>query len=114
MFKLAVIREAECIGCTQCLNVCPVDAIVGSIKQMHTVIKAECIGCEKCLPACPVDCIDLIEVTEKPYQPLIAKQRAQHRLNRLAQENTKPQFSLTEKQAIIAAAVAKLSADKKN
>ena len=56
---VAYIREAECIGCTRCIQVCPVDAIVGAAKQMHTVIADECTGCELCLPACPVDCIDM-------------------------------------------------------
>lgn len=56
---LALIREADCIGCTLCIQACPVDAIVGAAKQMHTVIAAECNGCERCLPPCPVDCIEL-------------------------------------------------------
>ena len=51
------IDEAWCIGCTLCLKVCPVDAIVGSNKLMHTVIEDECTGCALCLPVCPVDCI---------------------------------------------------------
>lgn len=105
MFKLANIREAECIGCTQCLQVCPTDAIVGSINQMHTVISYECIGCEKCVPACPVDCITITDVANKPYDPLVAKQRAKNRLTRLAQAQTKPQFSVTERQALLAAAM---------
>jgi len=57
---LAVIREAECIGCTKCIQVCPVDAILGSNKQTHTVIAEECISCKLCLPPCPVDCIDWV------------------------------------------------------
>ncbi|HAQ50320.1 MAG TPA: electron transport complex subunit RsxB [Gammaproteobacteria bacterium] len=56
---LAVIDEARCIGCTLCIQACPVDAILGSAKHMHTVIANECTGCELCLPPCPVDCIDL-------------------------------------------------------
>lgn len=59
---LAVIDEPNCIGCTLCIQACPVDAIVGAPKQMHTVIAAECTGCELCLPPCPVDCIDLVPV----------------------------------------------------
>ncbi len=55
---LAKIREIDCIGCTKCIQVCPVDAIVGSAKHMHTVIAHECTGCELCIPACPVDCIE--------------------------------------------------------
>jgi electron transport complex protein RnfB len=61
--RLAVIDETWCIGCTLCLDACPVDCIVGGPKQMHTVIDASCTGCELCVPACPVDCIALVEVT---------------------------------------------------
>jgi electron transport complex protein RnfB len=59
--RVAVIDEATCIGCTLCIQACPVDAIVGASKQMHTVIEAECTGCDLCLPPCPVDCIDMVE-----------------------------------------------------
>ena len=57
---VAVINEATCIGCTLCLPVCPVDAIVGARQLMHTVIAAECTGCGLCLPPCPVDCISIV------------------------------------------------------
>lgn len=60
----AVIREAECIGCTKCIKACPVDAIIGSGKLMHTVITDECTGCELCIAPCPVDCIDMVPATE--------------------------------------------------
>ncbi|WP_397406748.1 electron transport complex subunit RsxB [Polaromonas sp.] len=60
---MAVIDEAWCIGCTLCLDACPVDAILGSNKLMHTVIESCCTGCELCLPVCPVDCISLENVT---------------------------------------------------
>ncbi len=56
----AVIREDECIGCTKCISACPVDAIIGSGKLMHSIIADLCTGCELCIPPCPVDCIDLI------------------------------------------------------
>ncbi len=55
--QVVEIVEADCIGCTKCIQVCPVDAIVGAAKQMHTVILDECTGCDLCIPACPVDCI---------------------------------------------------------
>jgi electron transport complex protein RnfB len=61
---VALIREAECIGCTKCIQACPVDAIVGGPKLMHTVIAEYCTGCELCLPPCPVDCIDLVPPRE--------------------------------------------------
>ena len=57
MPEVAVIIEKDCIGCTLCIQACPVDAIVGAAKHMHTVIESECTGCELCLPPCPVDCI---------------------------------------------------------
>lgn len=57
----AIIREDECIGCTKCISACPVDAIIGSGKLMHTVLTDLCTGCELCIPPCPVDCIDLVE-----------------------------------------------------
>lgn len=57
---VALIDELVCIGCTLCVEACPVDAIVGAAKQMHTVIAAECTGCELCLAPCPVDCISMI------------------------------------------------------
>jgi electron transport complex protein RnfB len=59
----AVVDEAWCIGCALCLKACPVDAIVGAAKRMHTVIDVLCTGCELCIPVCPVDCISLVEVT---------------------------------------------------
>ena len=55
-----VIDEAVCIGCTKCIQACPVDAIVGANQQMHTVIASECTGCNLCIPPCPVDCIDIV------------------------------------------------------
>jgi electron transport complex protein RnfB len=60
--KVAYIREDECIGCTKCIQACPVDAILGAAKQMHTVIVSECTGCDLCVEPCPVDCIDMIPV----------------------------------------------------
>ncbi len=58
--QVAVIDEQRCIGCTLCIQACPVDAIVGCSKQMHTIIASECTGCELCLPPCPVDCIAMV------------------------------------------------------
>ncbi|MBE9548134.1 MAG: electron transport complex subunit RsxB [Proteobacteria bacterium] len=58
--EVAIIHEDVCIGCTKCIQACPVDAILGAAKQMHTVIATECTGCELCIPPCPVDCIDMI------------------------------------------------------
>lgn len=62
--QLAVIDEQTCIGCTLCIQACPVDAIVGAAKQMHTIIAPLCTGCELCLPPCPVECIRMDVITE--------------------------------------------------
>jgi electron transport complex protein RnfB len=63
---VAFIDETLCIGCTKCIQACPVDAIVGAGKRMHTVIASECTGCELCLPPCPVDCIELVAIADQP------------------------------------------------
>ena len=63
---IAVIDEQTCIGCTLCIQVCPVDAILGATKLMHTVIESECTGCDLCLPPCPVDCIEMVPVKTIP------------------------------------------------
>jgi len=61
--RIALIEEALCIGCTLCIDACPVDAIVGARQQMHAVITGLCTGCELCLPPCPVDCIAMVAAT---------------------------------------------------
>jgi electron transport complex protein RnfB len=61
---VAFIDENTCIGCTLCIQACPVDAIAGAAKQMHTVIVEECTGCELCVAPCPVDCISMIEIPQ--------------------------------------------------
>ena len=66
---MAVVDEAWCIGCTKCIEACPVDCIVGAPKQMHTVVEADCTGCELCIPACPVDCISLVPVHAEEPRP---------------------------------------------
>lgn len=60
---VAVIDESLCIGCTLCIQACPVDAIVGAAKQMHTVVPDLCTGCDLCVAPCPVDCISMIGIT---------------------------------------------------
>nr|WP_303900984.1 electron transport complex subunit RsxB [Thiohalomonas denitrificans] len=77
---VAVIDEDTCIGCTLCVQACPVDAILGAAKQMHTVIESECTGCELCVDPCPVDCIEMkpleetIQTWKWPY-PVVVEQR---------------------------------------
>ncbi|HQQ64092.1 MAG TPA: electron transport complex subunit RsxB [Pseudomonadales bacterium] len=66
---VAYIREAECIGCTKCIQACPVDAILGAAKLMHTVISDICTGCDLCVAPCPVDCIDMIPAQEQQPSP---------------------------------------------
>ena len=67
--RIAYIREAECIGCTKCLQACPVDAILGAAKQMHTVLADECTGCDLCVDPCPVECIEMrpVAVTARTW-----------------------------------------------
>jgi electron transport complex protein RnfB len=76
--QLAVIDETSCIGCTLCIQACPVDAIVGAPKLMHTVLADACTGCELCLPPCPVDCIDLVPAGGRTpaWLPLAGRVRA--------------------------------------
>lgn len=86
---VAIIDEAICIGCTKCIQACPVDAIVGAAKRMHTVIAAECTGCELCLPPCPVDCIALVAVEDKPLSRERVMHRAAHARTRFDTRNTR-------------------------
>jgi len=62
--SVAIIDEATCIGCTLCIQACPVDAIIGAAKQMHTIVEPLCTGCELCIAPCPVDCITMAPVAE--------------------------------------------------
>ncbi len=83
--QVAVIDEAICIGCRKCIVACPVDAIVGAPKLMHTVIASWCTGCELCLPPCPVDCIALVPVADLPQADL-SRARHEARSARLARD----------------------------
>jgi electron transport complex protein RnfB len=93
---LALIEEEHCIGCTLCIQACPVDAIVGAAKLMHTVLTDQCTGCELCVPPCPVDCIVLLphpapEITPE-FADLSRRRYLQRgtRLARIAAEKPKP------------------------
>ena len=83
--QVAVIDEGVCIGCTKCIQACPVDAIVGAAQRMHTVIASWCTGCELCLPPCPVDCIALAPVAQLPAADL-SRERHRARNARLARD----------------------------
>lgn len=84
---VAVIREAECIGCTKCIQACPVDAILGAAKSMHTIITDECTGCELCIAPCPVDCIVMVPASNQTEKAAQFRQRYFARQQRLAAEN---------------------------
>ncbi|MBE8215959.1 MAG: RnfABCDGE type electron transport complex subunit B [Endozoicomonadaceae bacterium] len=74
------IREEDCIGCTKCIQACPMDAIVGAVKQMHTVIASSCTGCDLCIAPCPTDCIDIIPLM--PNMPQVKPVSLQYAENR--------------------------------
>lgn len=84
--QVALIDEALCIGCVKCIQACPVDAIVGASKRMHTVIAAWCTGCELCIPPCPVDCISLMPVARLP-EPGLSRERHAFRASRMARDH---------------------------
>ncbi|WP_133130153.1 RnfABCDGE type electron transport complex subunit B [Legionella yabuuchiae] len=98
----AVIRESECIGCTKCIQACPVDAIVGSAKQMHTVLEHECTGCGLCVEPCPVDCIDMVSVPAPGFDKAIARERFNAREVRLLREQHEQQQAYREKRKLAA------------
>lgn len=103
----AVIREDDCIGCTKCIPACPVDAIVGTGKHMHTIFTDLCTGCELCIAPCPVDCIDLVTVertlstSERILEQDDLRQRYHTHLRRVSEQladssNSKPVVSMVE------------------
>ncbi|BCX70293.1 MULTISPECIES: electron transport complex subunit RsxB [Pseudomonas] len=109
--QIAYIREAECIGCTKCIQACPVDAIVGAAKLMHTVIIDECTGCDLCVAPCPVDCIEMHPLPIATVLPIVGgmafsleEQRARaakrnHARRRFEQRNARLQREEQQKAA---------------
>ncbi|PAT36577.1 RnfABCDGE type electron transport complex subunit B [Vandammella animalimorsus] len=95
---MAIIDEQWCIGCTLCLKACPVDAIIGANKRMHTVLESACTGCELCIPVCPVDCIRMQPITGQatgwaawsPAQAAQARDRYRRHMQRQAGRAAKP------------------------
>ena len=110
--SVALIREAHCIGCTKCITACPVDAIIGGPKAMHTIITDACTGCELCLPPCPTDCIELLPIPDpneedkknravkakQRYEKHVARQQAEQSLARdlSSTGNPTPKGKITE------------------
>lgn len=118
--QMAFIDEAWCIGCTLCVKACPVDAIVGSNKLMHTVVEAHCTGCELCIPVCPVDCIELEPATGvltgwaawSPAQAAAARERHAQHQHRVSQpEPPDPDNDATaDRRSVVQAALARARA----
>lgn len=116
---VAWIDETWCIGCTLCIDVCPTDAIIGSNKQMHTVIEDVCTGCELCIPACPVDCLHLENTSGKAtgwnaWSQTLANQARLRYENKLSRRLQKSQKTLAQsspesntKQSTVQAAIAR-------
>jgi Na+-translocating ferredoxin:NAD+ oxidoreductase subunit B len=105
--SVANIQESECIGCTKCIQACPVDAIVGAAQKMHAVIAEACTGCGLCVEPCPVDCIDMLPMKSPRYDPTLARKRFEAREKRM-QEKKAPMK--TDQKAFLQAALARFEA----
>jgi electron transport complex protein RnfB len=97
--RVAVIDESRCIGCARCLAPCPVDAIVGAAKYMHTVLAERCTGCELCLPPCPVDCIEMRPAETAAIAPALNRARYAAHTARLAERESQRRRQLDAKKA---------------
>ena len=99
--EVAIIDESLCIGCTLCIQACPVDAILGAAKQMHTILASWCTGCELCIAPCPVDCIAMVTVEPRrawtPADADLARARFYARNDRLAAEKREREQKLAAK-----------------
>lgn len=99
---VAKIREQECIGCTKCIQACPVDAIIGGAKHMHVIIEHECTGCQLCVEPCPVDCIDILPVESEQYERNIARERHSARNIRLLRQAQEKETLYQQKRRLTA------------
>ena len=110
---VAVIDESRCIGCTLCVPACPVDAIVGARRLMHTVVEPWCIGCRLCVAPCPIDCIDMVPAPERPWteeDAQAARRRARLHGQRLGRTPAPAPRSSGERRSVIAGALARARA----
>jgi electron transport complex protein RnfB len=106
---VARIDESRCIGCTLCIDACPVDAIVGAQRLLHTVVEPWCTGCELCLAPCPVDCIEMIALppAERRWtaaDAAAARERGRRRQARRSNAQG-PRFAALERRTLVAAAL---------
>jgi electron transport complex protein RnfB len=106
---VALVDESRCIGCTRCIEACPVDAIVGARSLMHTVVEDWCIGCALCPPACPVDCIDMVAPRGRWTEALkrAAGGRGLRRKKRIEHPAAAPVRRPAERRRILAAILAR-------
>jgi electron transport complex protein RnfB len=106
---VALVDESRCIGCTRCIEACPVDAIVGAQGLMHTVVEDWCIGCALCPPACPVDCIDMVAPRGRWSETLrrAAGRRGRKRKKRMESSAAVPVRSPEERKRILAGILAR-------
>lgn len=106
----AILREAECIGCTKCIQACPVDAIIGSAKMMHSILSQECTGCGLCVEPCPVDCIEMAPLDAPVYDTTTARARFNAKKERRLQDEQEKEKKYQAKRLLAQETLARLRA----